>query len=109
MKKILGLTVLAIGLGLLPSCQSGPKRLTRSWDDWVNQKYTTNAWLRGALLQDVLPVYGIVGLVMALGDIIVLNPYYFWSEDAWDNKGTGFNHKNPVGAERSVADVFENM
>lgn len=109
MKKFLGIAALALTLSFMTSCNSGPKRISRSWDDWVNQKYTENSWVHGALLQDVLPVWSIVGLFAALGDILVLNPYYFWTEDAWDGKGTGFIHENPVGAERTVADMFDNM
>ena len=64
MKKIL--CGLALALLMLTACQSGPRRLTRSWDDWVNQKYTENAWVHGALLQDILPVYPIVGFFAAI-------------------------------------------
>ena len=102
MKKMLCVGALASAL-LLSSCQSGPKRLTRTWDDWVNQKYTESSWVHGALLQDILPVYPIVGFFAAVGDVLFVNTYYFWWKDAWDGKGTGFNHKNPEGAAKSVA------
>ena len=101
MKKLFGIALLACSLSLV-SCQSGPKRLSRTWDDWVNQKYTENAWLNGALLQDIIPVYGLVGFVMFVGDWLILDPYYFWSKDAWDNHGTGYDHTNPTGAMRTV-------
>ena len=100
-KTICGLT-LALAL-TLTGCQSGPKRLSRSWDDWVNQKYTESAWVHGALLQDILPVYPIVGLVAWLGDAFV-NTYYFWVRDAWDNDGTGFTHDQVEGAAKMVSD-----
>jgi hypothetical protein len=100
-KKFLCAGALA-GALLLSSCQSGPKRLGRSWDDWVNQKYTESSWVHGALLQDILPVYPIVGLFAGIGDLFV-NFYYFWWKDAWDGKGTGFEHKSVMGAEKSVA------
>ena len=106
-KKLLGAMVLAVAVCAFSSCQSGPRRLTRNWDDWVNQKYTENAWLHGAVLQDIVPAYPLVGLVMAIGDILVVNPYYFWSKDAWDNKGTGYDHVNPTGAERSVDTLMD--
>ena len=98
------LTPLAIVLTLIcaSSCASGPRRLSRNWDDWVNQSYTENSWVHGALLQDVLPVYPIVGIVMAIGDALIVNPYYFWSKDAWDGKGTGYDHEALEGATRSV-------
>ena len=101
MKKLALACAIAATL-LASSCMSGPKRLTRSWDDWVNQQYTENAWLHGALLQDIVPVYPIVGFVAGIGDAFV-NFYYFWSKDAWDNKGTGFEHEQVQGAEKMVA------
>ncbi len=97
------MAALALGLTLMSSCNSGPNRLSRSWDDKTNQLYTEGAWVHGALLQDILPVYPLVGLVMKIGDAIIINPYVFWTKDAWDNKGTGFDHVNPEGAERTVA------
>jgi len=102
-KKILCASALTGALLVLSSCQSGPKRLTRTWDDWVNQKYSESAWVHGALLQDILPVYPIVGFFAAVGDILFVNTYYFWTDDAWDNQGTGFNHKQIEGAEKVVA------
>ena len=103
MKKLLPSILVATTLVCMTSCASGPRRLTRTWDDWVNQKYTQNAWLHGAVLQDVIPVYTLVGLVMTLGDVIVVNPWYFWTKDAWDNRGTGFDHVNPTDTTRSVS------
>ena len=88
---------LALGLCLLTGCICGPNRLARGWDDTVNTLYSKNAWLHGALLQNVLPVYPLVGAVMWLGDFLIVNPWYFWSEDAWDNQGTGFKHEAPPG------------
>jgi hypothetical protein len=102
MKKLLAAAILATSATVLSGCMSGPMRLTRTWDDYVNQKYTESSWIHGALLQDILPVYPIVGFVMSLGDVIVMNPIQFWGKDAWDGKGTGYDHKNPEGAERTV-------
>ena len=102
MKKALSSLALATLLLTLTSCQSGPKRLARSWDDWVNQKYTENAWLHGALLQDVIPVYPIVGLFAVVGDVLFVNTWYFWTKDAWDNDGTGFTHNEVEGGVKMV-------
>ena len=44
-----------------------------------------------------------VGFFAAVGDILFMNTYYFWTEDAWDNKGTGFDHKAVMGAAKSVS------
>lgn len=102
MKKLLPILAVTAGLALA-SCNSGPKRLSRNWDTWVNQKYANNSLVHGALLQDILPVYPIVGFVMAIGDILILNPYYFWFKDAWDQKGTAYIYESPEGAVREVS------
>lgn len=106
MKKILGAMALACALTLVTSCSSGPKRLSRGWDDWTNQKYTENAWLHGALFQDILPVYPIVGFALGVGDLFY-NMFYFWGEDAWDNNGTGFNHENPANTTKTTIAVWK--
>jgi len=106
MKKTLATAALLAAI-TLSGCASGPRQLTRSWDDWVNQKYTQNAWVHGALLQDIIPVYTVVGFLATVGDVLILNPYYFWSKDAWDNKGTGYDHVNPEGAARSVDTLMD--
>ena len=103
MKKRIATLTLALSLGLLTSCASGPWRLSRTWDDHVNQKYSEDSWIHGALLQDILPVYPLVGLVMSLGDVIFVNTYTFWSKDVWDRKGTAFEHVNTTGAEKVVS------
>ncbi len=87
--------VAAMFLPLLSGCASGPSKLSRGWDDFVNEKYSENAWVHGAVLQDILPVYPLVGLFAGLGDGLFVNPYYFWGKDAWDNRGTAYHHKNP--------------
>ena len=103
MKRYVALTlILAISVVLTTGCSSGPRKLSRTWDDHVNQKYSENAWVHGAILQDIIPVYGIVGIFAGLGDVLFLNPYYFWGDDAWDNEGTTFDHKKVEGAQKSV-------
>lgn len=101
-KHLITACALALSLGVLSSCMSGPHRLSRTWDDHVNQKYTESAWLHGALLQDILPVYPLVGFVMTIGDVLFVNTYTFWAKDAWDNKGTGYDHVNPTGTDKIV-------
>ena len=100
-KKLTCASVLALAL-MTTSCQSGPKRLSRTWDDWVNQKYSESAWIHGAVLQDIVPVYPIVGLFAGFCDGFY-NLYYFWGKDAWDNKGTSFTHKAVTGSDKLVA------
>ncbi|HPF14355.1 MAG: hypothetical protein H6830_01325 [Planctomycetes bacterium] len=101
------------GLLSLSACSSGPRRLSRNWDEYVNQKYAQDSWIHGALLQDILPVYPIVGLVMAIGDTLVVNPYYFWAKDVQDRKGTAYHYEQPTsekivegwGGEKKVAEM----
>lgn len=56
------------------------------------------------MLQDILPVYPIVGLVAAVGDVLFVNTYYFWIKDVWDNAGTGYVHDPLEGTEKTVSD-----
>jgi len=98
--------VLALSLLVLPGCLAGPDQLGRSWDDWVNERYSENAWLHGAVFQNVLPVYPIAGTLLSFLDLIILNPYYFWSQDAWDNNGTAYEHKPAPQSPRTVDSSF---
>ncbi len=99
----------------LSACSSGPKRLSRNWDEYVNNKYSQDPWIHGALLQDVIPVYPIVGFAMAIGDALVVNPYYFWSKDVADREGTAYHYEQPAsaktvsgwGGEEKVAEMTE--
>lgn len=101
LKKTMCAAVLATAL-MTTSCQSGPKRFQRTWDDHVNQVYSEDAWIHGALLQDVIPVYPIVGLFAWIGDAFY-NFYYFWWEDAWDGKGTSYTHKAVSDTDKLVS------
>lgn len=102
MKKTTTLAVLVATACLTTACMSGPKRLSRSWDNYVNQKYSEDSLVHGLLLQDVLPVYGLVGFVAAIGDALILNPYYFWSRDVWERNGTAFDYTDATAAENTV-------
>lgn len=106
LKKALAACALAGTVTLASGCIAGPNRLTRTWDDWVNQKYTESSWIHGALLQNIIPVYPLVGGILGYADVLVMNTWYFWSEDAWDGKGTGFDHQNTTGAARTVGSAF---
>ena len=103
MKKTCSLVVAALALSCLASCNSGPKRLTRSFDGYVNQKYSEDSIIHGLVLQDIIPVYPIVSFFAMIGDAIVVNPYYFWSKDVWEGTGTAYTYSQAEGAERSVA------
>lgn len=103
MRKSLATLALLIALMSSTSCLAGPFRLSRTWDDMWNQNYTESAWIHGAVLGTIIPVYPFVGGIMYFVDALVINTYHFWFKDAWDNKGTGFNHKSLSGASKSVA------
>jgi hypothetical protein len=100
-RKFLGACAATALLTLVAGCNSGPRRLQNNWNDWTNQQYSENAWMHAALT-DVIPVYPVVGVFMLVGDWLVVNPYYFWGRDAWDNKGTAYVHENPDGAAKTV-------
>jgi hypothetical protein len=102
-RKIAALLVALCLLGTLPGCLTGPYRFSRAWDDYYNQKYTENVWLHGVLLGNVLLFYPIVHGALGVFDIIVVNPIAFWSSDAWDNRGMGFDHEPLQGATKSTS------
>lgn len=89
MKKLSTILCLAAAAAMV-SCSAGPKQLSRSVDDWDRQMYVEKPLVNGAL--HVVPVIPLVGFVAAVGDYLVVNPWYFWSEDVWDNQGTNFDH-----------------
>ena len=91
---------------LCSGCYSGPWRLSSSWHDNTQDWYSNNAWVHGALLGDIIPVYPIVGLVLGITDLLFVNPFYFWTRDAWSNKGTAFVHEQPTGP-NVTDDAFE--
>lgn len=106
LKQRLLLPTVALSLLLLPSCLAGPHQLGRSWDDWVNQRYSENAWLHGAVFQNILPIYPLTGGLLGFLDLIIVNPYYFWSEDAWDGRGTVYEHQPTPESPRIVDSSF---
>ncbi|MFQ5507481.1 MAG: hypothetical protein ACE5F1_22180 [Planctomycetota bacterium] len=79
------------------SCYAGPHQLRRSVDDWDAKLYTENVWLDAALW--VVPVIPLASLVAGLGDFLVTDAYTFWAKDAWDGKGTGFQHAEYLGSD----------
>lgn len=98
MKRSLLIAALAASTLATTSCSSGPKQLGRTWDTYVNQKYSEDSWIHGALLQDIIPVYTFVGFFAAVGDALILNPIQFWSEDVWSRTGTAYEYNQVQGA-----------
>lgn len=47
----------------------------------------------------VVPVIPLVDFVATLGDVLVVNPWFFWSEDVWDDQGTNFDHAEVADAD----------
>ncbi|MEM6673959.1 MAG: hypothetical protein AAF726_14030 [Planctomycetota bacterium] len=102
MKRTLLYVALAATTFATSSCIAGPNRISRYWDTWVNQKYSEDSWIHGALLQNIIPAYPFAGAVLSIGDIAFLNPWVFWTEDVWDKRGTAYEYTQPVGAQRVV-------
>ena len=102
MRKSLATLALLGAILFTTSCVTGPFRWSRTWDDYRNQKYTESAWVHGVLLSEIIPFYPFVGALTSIGDVVLLNTWIFWTKDAWDNVGTGYNHTALSGAKRSV-------
>jgi len=108
-KSILAGLAVAFALSFTSGCASGPNRVSYTWQEWRDQKYSESAWIHGALLQDIIPVYGIGTLIAGLGDLLIFNPVQFWGTDAWDNRGTVFTKSNVEDPIRTVSDIsFDN-
>jgi hypothetical protein len=74
----------------LTSCSAGPHQLRRSVDDWDQKLYVNSPWLDGVLW--FIPVIPFATFVAYVGDFFVTDAYSFWFHDAWDGKGTGYEH-----------------
>lgn len=72
----------------LAACFAGPHQLRRSVDDWDQRLYVESPWLDAGLW--VVPVIPALSLLAGAADFLIVDPYYFWGQDAWDGNGTGF-------------------
>jgi hypothetical protein len=91
MKKV---AVIVVALMLIVSIGGcfGPQKVTRSFDDWLNQGYTDSPWLYGNTVSYM--VWGIGFMFTSMIDAFV-NTYYFWAKDAQpfgSGTGTKFDH-----------------
>ena len=95
--KKAGLAIaLTVGLSFsFQSCLAGPHQLRRSVDDWESKLYTESPWVAAAL--NVIPVIPLAFFGAQIGDFFVTDGYHFWFKDAWDGKGTGFEHQQFLG------------
>jgi hypothetical protein len=80
-----------LGLALaISACSAGPHQLTRSVDDWDHKNYVESPIMNGVL--HFIPVIPLVSFFAMVGDFFTGDAYSFWVKDAWDGKGTGFDH-----------------
>ncbi len=79
-----------LGAASLAACAAGPHQLRRSIDDWDHKTYVNSPWWSAALW--VVPVMPAAYAGAFVGDFLITDPWAFWCEDAWDGKGTGFEH-----------------
>jgi hypothetical protein len=83
-------SVLALASLALTACAAGPHQLRRSIDDWDQKSYVNSPWWNATLW--VVPVMPLCYVGAWAGDFLITDPWAFWFEDAWDGKGTGFEH-----------------
>ena len=95
MKQVALVAMAVVVLVAVSGC-GGPFKVTRGFDDWMNQKYVENPWLYGNVISTSLAqmVYGLT----SLADMVVLNTIDFWGTSAWpfgkQGHGTPFSHKS---------------
>lgn len=89
MRRIALALCLIAGVGLT-SCYAGPHQLRRTVDDWDQKMYVDSPWLNAVLW--VVPVFPVLDFAAGIGDFFVTDAYAFWFKDAWDGKGTAFQH-----------------
>jgi hypothetical protein len=82
--------LLVLSTATLAGCAAGPHQLRRSIDDWDHKSYVNSPWWNAALW--VVPVFPVCYAGAFVGDFLITDPWAFWGEDAWDGKGTGFEH-----------------
>jgi len=92
--KRLALISLAAVILLVPiSGCHGPQKLSRSLDEWVNERYIEHPWFVGNTLAHVLLIAA-TALTWTVDSFI--NIYYFWVDDAkpfGTGKGTAYPFK----------------
>jgi hypothetical protein len=86
------------------ACSAGPHQLNRSVDDWDAKTYVNSPWLDGVLW--FIPVFPICHFGAIIGDFFIGDAYSFWFKDAWDGKGTGFNHYTPDATDGSMSSLL---
>ena len=82
-------------------CSAGPNHMWRTVDDWQNINYEKNPLATG-FFTDIVPFYPVVKVLVAIPDIVFLNPIQFWVWDVWTGVGAAHVHKNPQGTKKPV-------
>ena len=91
MRKIIASLALGTVATLsMTSCAAGPHQLRRTVDDWDHKMYVNSPWIDGVLW--FIPVIPLAWFVASFGDFFITDAYAFWFHDAWDGKGTGYEH-----------------
>ncbi|MBX3464693.1 MAG: hypothetical protein KF830_16105 [Planctomycetes bacterium] len=84
----------ALATGLLAltfsACVAGPHQLRRTVDDWDHSLYVNSPWFD--VLLWVVPVIPAAYVGAIACDFLVGDAWAFWTDDAWDGAGTGFEH-----------------
>lgn len=81
---------LCAAAALSTACAAGPHQLTRTVDDWSNRLYVQSPVMNGVL--HIVMVIPLASAVAAVGDFFITDAAAFWLDDAWDGKGTAFQH-----------------
>lgn len=103
-KQLVALATAAIAAVSLSSCMAGPHQLRRTVDDWDHKMYVNSPWIDAVLW--VVPVFPLCNFGAQIGDFFVGDAYAFWFKDAWDGKGTGFEHAKIEATDGKVGSLL---
>ncbi|MCA8953550.1 MAG: hypothetical protein KDE27_28825 [Planctomycetes bacterium] len=104
MRKLLASIAVTTAAVMMTSCSAGPHQLKRTVDDWDHKMYVNNPWLNGVLW--FVPVFPLCHFGASIGDFLVTDAYFFWFQDAWDMKGTGFKHADVMATDGQVGSLM---
>lgn len=104
MRKIIASLALASLAFSFTSCTAGPHQLARSVDDWDQKNYVASPWINGIL--HFVPVIPLAHFAASIGDFFVTDAYAFWLNDAWDGKGTAYDHHKVAPTDGSMSSLL---
>ena len=102
--KTFSLGGLLLATTLFTGCFAGPHQLKRTVDDWDQDIYIKSPWLSAVLW--VVPAFPLANFGASIGDFFVTDAYHFWFKDAWDGKGTAFEHFVPTATDGSLQSLM---